>query len=172
MAFRRKTLLLNPVDANSSQVQDLRRRGTVKPIGVTLPFNNPNGVFNMSLTNKEQVLSNLKNLLLTAKGERYFQPEFGTDIRTVLFENITDEEEFSTRLRGEIESAISTWLPYLLVTNLDINLNMSEDGRVYEPDHAVGIFLRVLISGTNIYLPIRIFISETATIRVIEEAQN
>lgn len=172
MAYRRKTLLLNPVDKNSSQVQDLRRPGATKPIGITLPFNNPNGIFTKSFTNKEQVLSNLKNLLLTAKGERYFEPEFGTDIRTILFENISDEEEFSTSLRGEIEGAISKWLPYLSIVELVVNLNMTQDGRIDDPDHAVGIFLRVLISGTNIYLPIRIFISETATIRVIEEAQN
>ena len=172
MAYRRKTLLLNPVDNNSSQVQDLRIPGTIKPIGVTLPFNNPTGIFNKSFTNKEQVLSNLKNLLLTAKGERYFEPEFGTDIKTILFENISDEEQFSSSLRGEIEGAISKWRPYLLISELTVNLNMSQDGRVDDPSHAVGIFLRVLISGTNIYLPIRIFISETATIRVIEEAQN
>lgn len=172
MAFRRKTVLLNPVDQNSSQIQDIRKPGTIKPIGVTIPFNNPNGIFFKSFTNKDQVLSNLKNLLLTAKGERYFEPDFGTDIRSILFENITDEQEFSNRLRGEITSAITRWLPYLVISEITVNLNVSEDGRVYDPDHAVGIFLRVLISGTNIYLPIRIFISETATIRVIEEAQN
>lgn len=172
MAFRRKTVLLNPVDQNSSQIQDIRKPGTIKPIGVTIPFNNPNGIFFNSFTNKDQVLSNLKNLLLTAKGERYFEPDFGTDIRSILFENITDEQEFSNRLRGEITSAITRWLPYLVISEITVNLNVSEDGRVYDPDHAVGIFLRVLISGTNIYLPIRIFISETATIRVIEEAQN
>jgi phage baseplate assembly protein W len=172
MAFRRKTLLLNPTDSNTSQVQDLRRPGVIKPIGVTLPFNNPNGIFFTSTTNKTQVLSNLKNLLLTAKGERYFEPEFGTDIRSILFENITDEEEFTNRIRGDIETAISIWLPYLIVTELTVNLNISDDGRVDDPNHAISIFLRVLISGTNIYLPVRIFISETATIRVIEEAQN
>ena len=75
-------------------------------------------------------------------------------------------------MRGEIEGAISRWLPYLVITDINVNLNVNEDGRVDDPNHAVGIFLRVLISGTNIYLPIRIFISETATIRVIEEAQN
>jgi len=42
-----------------------------KPIGITIPFNNPNGIFNQSFTNVRQVLSNLKNLLLTARGERY-----------------------------------------------------------------------------------------------------
>lgn len=172
MAYRRKSIIINPTDQNSSQRQDFRVKGTIRPIGVTLPFNNPNGIFFTSLTNKEQVLSNLKNLLLTAKGERYFEPEFGTGIRGVLFENITDEEEFTTKLRGEIEDCVSKWLPYLIISELRITLNVSEDGRVDDPNHAVGIFLRVLISGTNIYLPIRIFISETATIRVIEEAQN
>ena len=109
---------------------------------------------------------------MTAKGERYFQPDFGTDIRTVLFENITDEEEFKDRLKEEIQAAISYWLPYLIIDTLTVSINMTEDGRVTDPSHAVGIFLRVSISQTNIYLPIRIFISETANIRIVEEAQN
>ena len=37
--------------------------------------------------------------LMTAKGERYMEPEFGTDIRLVLFENITTEEEFQEKLK-------------------------------------------------------------------------
>jgi phage baseplate assembly protein W len=173
MAFRRKTVLINsPVDQNTSKIRDLSLPGSIKPIGVTIPFNNPSGVFFKSFTNKEQVFSNLKNLLLTAKGERYFEPEFGTGIRNILFENITDEDDFSSRLRGEISGAISRWLPYLVITDLRIDLNITDEGRVDDPNHAVGIFLRVQISGTNIYLPVRIFISETATIRVIEEAQN
>lgn len=162
MAFRRKTIIVNPN-------RDTRVPATTKPIGVLLPFNNPRGIFQQSYTTKEQVLSNLKNLLLTAKGERYFQPTFGADLRAVLFENITDEEEFKDRLKSEIQDAITIWLPYLNINSIEVELNISEDGRVSDPSHAVGIFLRVTISGTNIYLPVRIFISETATIR-IEEA--
>jgi phage baseplate assembly protein W len=173
MAFRRKTILINsPVDQNTSQIRDLTKPGTLKPIGITIPFNNPSGVFFKSFTNREQVLSNLRNLLLTAKGERYFEPEFGTDIRGVLFENISNEEDFSSRLRGEISSAISRWLPYLVITDLTVDINITDEGQVDNPEHALSIFLRVQISGTNIYLPVRIFISETATIRVTEEAQN
>lgn len=47
-----------------------------KYIGVTIPFNNPSGVFFQSKTNIKQIYSNLKNLLMTAKGERYMLPEF------------------------------------------------------------------------------------------------
>jgi len=163
MAYRRKTIIVNPN-------RDIRQPKKTKPIGLTLPFNNPRGIFFQSYTNKEQVYSNLRNLLLTAVGERYFQPEFGTNIRGVLFENIVDEEEFKNRLKGEIESAITRWLPYLIIQRIDITLNMTDDGRVDDSDHAVGIYIETLISGTNIYLPVRIFISETATLRVEEVA--
>lgn len=163
--FRKKTIITNP--AVVSRVPQ-RTRG----IGISLPFNNPSGIFFTTYLNRDQVFSNLKNLLMTSKGERYFQPDFGTDIRKILFENISDEEDFKEKLRGEILAAISYWMPYLFTETLTVNVNMDEDGRVDDPSHAVGIFLRVSISGTGIYLPVRIFISETATIRIIEEAQN
>lgn len=163
--FRRKTIVTSPG-------VDITKRQRLRGIGISLPFNNPNGIFSTTYINRDQVLSNLKNLLLTAKGERYFQPDFGTDIRTILFENITDEEEFKDRLKQEIQAALGYWLPYLLIDTLTVNINMTENGILEDPTHAVGIFLRVSIAQTNIYLPIRIFISETANIRVIEEAQN
>lgn len=165
--FRRKTIV-----TSNQGLSGVRTPQRAKGIGVTIPFNNPNGIFYTSYVNKSQILSNLKNLLLTAKGERYFEPDFGTNIKTVLFENISDEEEFKERLRGEIQNAISYWMPYLQITDLVVSINMTEDGRIDDPSHAVGIFLRVGITGTSIYLPIRIFISETATIRITEEAQN
>ena len=40
------------------------------------------GVFESSYTTQQAVISNLKNLILTTKGERYMQPEFGTSIKT------------------------------------------------------------------------------------------
>lgn len=162
--FRRKNQPLYPAATLDTRF--------VKPIGVTIPFNNPNGVFFQSYTNKVQVFSNLKNLLLTAKGERYVQTEFGTDIRTILFENINSEEEFETAIKNEITGAISYWMPYLIIRDLVVQTNMSEDGRVDDPSHAVGITLNVSISGTNIYLPIQIFISDTGNLTIQEAIYN
>lgn len=137
-------------------------------IGVTLPFNNPNGIFFQSYTNRAQIFSNLKNLLLTAKSERYMLPQFGTDLRFVLFENISSEEEFINKISNEIKSAIETWMPFLSITQLDVNLNVSDDGRVKDPTHAVSIKLVVLISSSNIYLPVRIVISESGQLSIME----
>ncbi len=141
-------------------------------IGVTIPFNNPNGIFYQSVTNVKQISSNLRNLLMTAKGERYMLPEFGTEIRYILFENITDEDTFINTIKNDIIAAIRMWMPFLTIEELEVNLNVSEDGRVAEPDHAVGIRLVVKIQGTTIYLPIQIFISVTGNLRIKEAIYN
>lgn len=161
--FRRKSIIINEPSSSINYY--------TKPIGVTIPFNNPNGIFFQSYTNRVQVYSNVKNLLLTAKGERYELPDFGTELRYILFENISDETEFIEKIKGEIIDALTTWIPYVGITQLDVKFNMADDGRVDDPTHAIGIFLELKIVGTNIYLPIQIFISDTGNLR-IQEAQN
>lgn len=161
--FRRKSIIISEPSSSISTY--------TKPIGVTIPFNNPNGVFFQSYTNRQQAFSNVKNLLSTAKGERYMQPDFGSELRFILFENINSEGDLEEKIKGDIISAITTWLPYLNITRLEVNFNMSDDGRVDDPYHAIGIFLELKIVGTNIYLPIQIFISDTGNLR-IQEAQN
>ena len=48
----------------------------------------------------DQTLENLKNLLLTRKGERFYQPLFGSDLLEILFEpNISE-------LKQEIQSIV------------------------------------------------------------------
>ena len=160
--YRRKRVVLNTPNVDIQ---------LTKPIGVTIPFNKPNGIFNQSFTNHQQVLSNLKNLLLTNKGERYMLPEFGTDIRTILFENITSEDAFTTTINGEIESAISEWMPYLVITELETIIPLHEN-RVDEQEHSVKIRLVVQIGSTNIYLPIQILISDTGVLEIREAVYN
>jgi len=136
------------------------------PIGVTYPFNNNNGIFYKSYTNYEQVLTNLKMLLLTTKGERYLQPEFGTDLKRLLFENIANEEEFKEKITGTITSAISRWLFYLNVIKCKVNFNLDESGDIKDAANTINIEFLVNIVGTPINLPIRIFISDTGALRL------
>lgn len=42
-------------------------------------------------TNSDAVKQSIRNLLLTDKGERLFQPNLGGNIRAMLFENITPQ---------------------------------------------------------------------------------
>lgn len=88
-------------------------------IGITLPITNSNtGMFAQSTSLIQQVKSNFKNLILTRKGERLMQPEFGCDLHTLLFENITDDTLEAVRLA--VSSATERWMPFLEVVTLDV----------------------------------------------------
>jgi phage baseplate assembly protein W len=94
---------------------------TTRFIGITLPIQDGNisGMFNSSTSIQQQARSNLKNLILTKKGERLAQPEFGCDIWSVLFTNNIDEVQDLARIA--VVEAVDRWLPYLLV--LDVTLS-------------------------------------------------
>tara|TARA_X000001036_G_scaffold322724_1_gene301166 strand:- start:1073 stop:1498 length:426 start_codon:yes stop_codon:yes gene_type:complete len=74
------------------------------------------GFFPTSKTLKEQASSNLKNLLLTNKGERVGQPDFGCNITSILFEQIT--EGLSSRIEESVNECVSKWLPYIELVNV------------------------------------------------------
>jgi|TARA_B110000908_G_C10230963_1_gene440566 phage baseplate assembly protein W len=82
-------------------------------VGITLPFDGP-AVFNSSFTTKQQIKSNLLNLLLTNPGERFMNPKFGIGIRKFLFENIISKEV----LRQKIQDGIIKYIPEINLTNL------------------------------------------------------
>ena len=48
--------------------------------------------------NENSVREAIKNLILTDKGERLFQPNLGSDIRASLFENVTPTISIRTTL--------------------------------------------------------------------------
>jgi hypothetical protein len=96
-------------------------------------------------------------------------PTFGTNIRVVLFETISTEEEFFDSLKKEISSAIAEWMPYVKVVRNNIFLS---DNDIENSDHAVRIELLVNLTETNINLPIQIFIDETGNLRIKEALNN
>ena len=88
-------------------------------IGLKLPFTRDKaGLFGTTETTLEQAGFNIKNLLLTAKGERVMQPDFGSGLRELLFEQYT--EDLEERIAEEIQEAMSTWLPYIIISSVDI----------------------------------------------------
>jgi phage baseplate assembly protein W len=109
-------------------------------IGVSLPFNGPSGPFNKTYSTKEQIKSNLINLLLTNKGERVFNPEFGADIRRVLFEGIT--EDTSVLIQNLITTNVNYFIPEVNVVDVEVEPN--EDNNSYN----ITLKYSLVISGT------------------------
>jgi len=86
-------------------------------IGVSLPFN-AGGVFNSTYSTKDQIKSNIINLFLTKKGERIENPEFGTDINKLLFENINNDILFN--LKQELYDSVNKFIPNITILNINI----------------------------------------------------
>tara|TARA_B100001778_G_scaffold203005_1_gene167663 strand:- start:2659 stop:3078 length:420 start_codon:yes stop_codon:yes gene_type:complete len=89
-------------------------------IGIPLPMNHidGSGFFPGTSTTLSQTSSNIRNLLLTNKGERLGQPEFGCGLLQILFEPMSDS--LLEDVKSTIEEAIAQWLPHVLVSNLNV----------------------------------------------------
>jgi phage baseplate assembly protein W len=104
MAFQAQKI--NPLDLKPSVA-----------IGVDIPFS-AGAVFNSTYETKDALKANLINYFLTGKGERYLNPDFGSDIRKLLFDNLTEEK--LDALEGIITRDINLFFPRVDPTDLSI----------------------------------------------------
>jgi|TARA_B100000035_G_C20714786_1_gene428593 phage baseplate assembly protein W len=98
-------------------------------IGLSLPLgHSDSGFFEQTQTTLKQTSTNIKNLLLTMKGERPFLPEFGCDIYSALFEPIGDET--TAKIEDSIKDAIAQWLPHVVLNRVDVNVDMQVPNQI------------------------------------------
>ena len=69
----------------------------------------PNKLDLITDTNEEAVKRSIKNILFTNLGERVFNPTFGSNLRSLLFENMSPQSESS--IKEYIELAIKNEEP-------------------------------------------------------------
>jgi len=94
----------------------------MKPIGIKIPVGlGGQGYFDQTFMTLDAVKSNLVNLLLTNKGERYMQPTLGTDIFKLLFQNM--ESDLDIQIKENISQQVSFWLPYVLIKKLGVDVS-------------------------------------------------
>ncbi len=107
-------------------------------IGLALPIKpDDNNIFSLTKNSYDQVRHNLRNLLLTNVGERVYQPEFGSRLRELCFEQLDDT--LPQRVEDEVRRAVNFWLPYV---------NIVEVETLTEQDNKSKIFVRVKFSTT------------------------
>ena len=105
MAYVNGNRRISPLDINKNVT-----------IGVAFPLDNVN-MFKGTQTLKEQVKSNLINLLLTEPGERVNEPNFGVGLKNLLFEPNLDVEI----LKEKINTQIEFYIPTISLSDIDIN---------------------------------------------------
>lgn len=96
---------------------DFHKDLTVNPISTDLALKN----------NEESIKESLKNLILTDRGERLFQPNLGSDVRASLFENVTPVT--LKILEERVKDVINNFEPRISLIDVDVT-SLYDDNKV------------------------------------------
>ena len=106
---------------DTSRKPYIQDNDTKVKIGIDLPVHRDSGgdgFFATTSTTIEAVKNNIRNLLQTEEGERFFQPNLGIGLREFLFEHITDESLIG--IQDSILDKLEFWLPFVEVRDIQV----------------------------------------------------
>ena len=104
------------------------------PIGIGFPL--VVGTPKQNFTTTEQIHDNLRNLILTMKGERPMQPDFGSDLYFLLFEQLY-QEGLAQAARNAIKEAVNQWMPFITIQEVLVTPNTDMNKVVIECNYAI-----------------------------------
>lgn len=85
-----------------------------------------NSLFSMSVVTKDAYSSDLLLLLLTERGQRYYQPDYGTNLIKFLFE--PNDKTTQDDIVEDIKKTVGKFIPSLTINN--VLFNWGEDSNV------------------------------------------
>ena len=119
-----------------------------RAVGFGFPLNG-DAVFVPTYQTRDQIKANLVNYLLTNRGERVFNPNFGADLRNLLFGNVSDTT--TEDLRERIQNDINSFFPEVQVKQVifdnipdsnTINFTLTYQIVVFGIEESVNILLQ------------------------------
>ena len=106
-----------------------------------------NFLFKGTLTTKEALKANLLLLLNTNKGERYYLPEYGTNLNRYLFEQ-KDKETLSL-IEEDIKNTVKKYIPQLTITEV-IFFELEDENGVSLAENELGVDVK-FVYNDNIF---------------------
>ena len=106
---------------DTSRKPYIQDNDTKVKVGIDLPIrrgDDKDGFFATTSTTIEAVKNNIRNLLQTEEGERFFQPNLGIGMRKLLFEQITNENLLS--IQDSILDKFEFWLPFVEIRDIQV----------------------------------------------------
>jgi phage baseplate assembly protein W len=102
------------------------------PFGMAYPLSfGPNTkTFGQILEYGKTVKINLRNLLLTQKGEKDMDQDFGTNLHGILFEYQVGDPELEAAINDTINEAVEKYMPGLILNSLVVEPKDNHDGAV------------------------------------------
>ena len=106
---------------DTSKKPYIQDNDTKVKIGIDLPIRRDDesgGYFATTSTTIEAVKNNIRNLLQTNEGERFFQPNLRLNLRKLLFEHITNQNLIE--VQDSILDRLEFWLPFVEVRDIQV----------------------------------------------------
>ena len=96
-------------------------------INIDYPFkNSPDGFFlNLNSSDQRAIKADLMHLLLTRKGQRLYNPDFGTDLLTFIFE--PNDTKILSDIKDSVSVSVKKYLPNLTITSLTVTPSEDSD---------------------------------------------
>ena len=91
-----------------------------KDVSMSFKFNPLSGDL-IALKNENAIARAVRNIVLTTPGEKLFDPDFGSSVSEILFENVDDITAVS--IEDEIKSSLKNYEPRVELINVTVNPN-------------------------------------------------
>lgn len=101
----------------------------MRSINIKFPLNDDtikNGLFELNNVTKDALVSNLMLLLMTERGERYYMPEYGINLRRHIFE--PNDGLTHSQIEEEIKDNVKRFIPELTIVGVEIITSSDEEG--------------------------------------------
>ena len=95
-----------------------------KDLSMSFKFNPLSGDL-ITLKNENAIARAVRNIVLTTPGEKFFDPDFGSNVGEILFENVDDITAVS--IEDEIKSCLSNYEPRVEIINVNVEPNFDEN---------------------------------------------
>ena len=95
-----------------------------KDLSMSFKFNPLSGDL-IALKNENAIARAVRNIVLTTPGEKFFDPDFGSSVSEILFENVDDITAIS--IRDEIRSSLSNYEPWVELIDVEVDPNFDEN---------------------------------------------
>ena len=73
----------------------------------------------IAIKNVNAIARSVRNIILTTPGEKFFDPDFGSNVSKLLFENVDDIT--ASQIQEEIEFSINNYEPRVKLLSVEIN---------------------------------------------------
>ena len=107
-----------------------------------LTIDSKDGAYALNKNLRQSIRQNLKNLILTTKGERVMLPDFGVGLRNFLFENFTPA--VLTNISDEIKSQVASYMPFVNVRRITFVDSESNPDTIAENELRISIVYDIL----------------------------